>query len=70
VNNALALVLLATLCWSLLIFADLLCCHGFTERKALKNFSWLSSYFLLLLQTHADLAQPRGFFWMEPLPLI
>jgi hypothetical protein len=54
------------LCWSLLIFTR---CEV-VERKVPKNFSWFSGCFLPLLQSHANTAEPPGFFWIEPLLLI
>jgi hypothetical protein len=51
VNDALALVRLAKLHWSSLIF---ICC-GFIERKAPKNFSWYSSCF------HVPICGASGF---------
>lgn len=36
----------------------------------IEGSGWQQGHFLLLLQTQADLAEPRGFFWMDPLLLI
>jgi hypothetical protein len=66
VNDALALVCLATFCWSLLIFAR----RVFVEKNASENFSWYSGCFLPLPWTWVDLVEPCGFFWIEPLLLI
>ena len=59
VSEVLLLVHLATVCWSSLIntYCD------FVEGKHLMGL-WL------LLQTHANLAEPFLFFWNEPLLLI
>ena len=46
-KDTLALVLLAVLCWSSLIFS----CLDFTEKNTPKNFSWYSSTFFPLLRT-------------------
>lgn len=61
------MVCLATPCCSSLIFARC----DFVERKAWKDFLWSSSYSCCLLPwTPAGSAEPRGFFWIEPLLLI
>ena len=65
-DDALALICLAMLCWSSLIFA----CLDFIETNVSKNFSWYSGCSVLLLQTHADSGEPNSVSWMEPLLLI
>ena len=76
-TDILALVHLATLCWSWLGFPDAglwgwyscIVCHDFVERNTPKNF-WL---FWLVLATSVDLwesVEPLGFFWIELLLLI
>ena len=66
VNIGLALVHLATLCWSSPIFA----CYDSVERHEPKYFSWYSGCFLPLLQTCADSAEPWGFFWIKLMLLL
>lgn len=41
-----------------------------TLYREIKNFSWYSSCFLLLLWSHANSAKTRDSFWIEPLLLI
>jgi hypothetical protein len=52
--SALALVCLAMLCWSSLIFM----CHDFIERKVTKKFLWYSGCFLLPFWTPVNLVEP------------
>jgi hypothetical protein len=66
VNTTLALVLLAILCLSWVIFS----CCDFIKRKAPKNFSWYSSCFLPLLWTRSNLADSSPFFCIVVLLLI
>ena len=56
---------IGTRCSALLVFAGL----HFVEGNTPRNFSWYSGWFWPLL-THAKLAEPSSFCWMESLLLI
>lgn len=59
-EEALALVRLATLCWSSLIFN----CHDFIDSNVPKNFSWYPGHFLPPPQTPADSCQFSRASWV------
>ena len=65
-KDALALLHLAKLCRSSTVFTV----PHFMDRNTPKNFSWYSSWLLLLTLTCASLADPCDFCWSEPLLLI